>query len=135
MSGSDPEVTDLREYVAAGAFLESWAKQRWGPVGEFFIRFGDQRLDVGKQAREARNSLYENSHLESWSITRVRRETSSLAFVEVDLVVGGVAHQGVIRFILCDGTNGIELDPDAGRWFVAPYYPESFWTSQDDPEE
>lgn len=134
VSGSDPDATDLREHAAASGFLVSWAKQRWGLVGEFFIRFGDQPHDVGKQAREAR-SLYENNPLESWSITRVRRETSSLAFVEVDLVIGGVAHQGVIRFLLCDESNGIELDSDAGRWFVAPYYPESFWTSRGDPTE
>lgn len=131
MSGSDVRVNDLREFVMASHFLEAWEKSQWGPVGGFFIRFGDQRRDVGKQAREAR-SLYETNPLERWLITRVRRESSSLAFVEADLVVGGETRQGVIRLILCDASNGIELDPDAGHWFVAPYYPESFWTARND---
>lgn len=134
VSGSDADVPGLREYTAACELLIGWERQRWGPVSEFFMRFGDQSRDVGKQAREAR-SLYEHNPLESWSITRVRRETSSLAFVEVNLVVGGVARHGSIRLVLCDESNGIELDPDAGRWFVAPYHPESFWTSRDDPTE
>lgn len=127
--GSDPDAEGLREFAAAREFLVGWETHRWGPVGEFFIRFGDQASDVGKQAREAR-SLYENNPLDDWSITRVRRQTSSLALVEVDFVVGGVARQGVIRLVLCDESNGIELDPDAGRWFVAPYYPESFWAGR-----
>lgn len=129
-SGSN--ATELREYTAVSDFLMAWERQRWGPVGGFFIRFGDQTRDVGKQAREAR-SIYEHHPLENWSITRVRRETSSLAFVEVDLVVGGVAHEAEIRLVLCDEANGIELDPDAGRWFVAPYYPEAFWSSREGP--
>lgn len=131
VSGSDPAVAQLREYVAASEFLLAWEKQRWGPVGEFFVRFGDLRRDVGKQAREAR-SLYEHTPLEDWSIARIRRKTSSLAFVEVDLVVDGVARRGAIRLVLCDQSNDIELDPDAGHWFVSPYYPGAFWTSSSD---
>ncbi len=131
---ADGGVTNLREYVIASKFLMSWEKQQWGLVGEFFMRFGDQPRDVGKQAREAR-SLYGDRPLGQWSITKVRRETSSLAFVEVELVVGGVARQGVIRLVLCDESNGIELDPDAGTWFIAPYYPESFWTSREPPTD
>lgn len=134
VSGSELAPTDLREHVAASEFLVSWAKRRWGPVGGFFIRFGDQTRDVGKQAREAR-SLYEDNALQSWSITRISRATSSLAFVEVTLVVGDVCRQGTIRLVLCDENNRVELDPDAGRWFVAPYYPESFWTHRSDPTE
>ena len=130
--GSDRDAVDLREHIAASEFLLRWEKQQWGLVGDLFIRFGGQPRGVGKQAREAR-ALYENSPLETWSITRVRRATSSLAFIDVDLVVGGVNHRGVIRFVLCDENNEIELDPDAGRWFVAPYNPESFWTSREDP--
>ena len=132
VSGSDLATSDLREHVAASEFLAAWTKRRWGPVGGFFIRFGDQARDVGKQAREAK-SLYEENPLESWSITRVRRTSSSLAFVDVTLVVGGVRRQGAVRFVLCDENNRVELDPDAGRWFVAPYHPESFWAHRSDP--
>lgn len=134
VSGSDLAATDLREHVAASEFLVSWAKRRWGPVGGFFIRFGDQPREVGKQARKAK-SLYEGNPLESWSITRVRRATSSLTFVDVNLVVDGVSRQGTIRFVLCDENNRVELDPDAGRWFIAPYYPDSFWTHRSGPTE
>lgn len=130
VAGADPSVTDLREHVAASGFLTGWSKRQWGPVGAFFVRFGDQPRDVGKQALEARG-LYQDYPLAAWTITHVRRTTPSLAFVSVDFVVGEETHQGVIRLVLCDETNQIELDPDAGSWFVAPYWPESFWTPRD----
>lgn len=132
--GSDPNAGGLREYVAASEFLLRWEKQQWGLIGELFIRFGEQPRDMGKQAREAR-TLYENTPLESWSIARVRRATSSLAFIDVNLIVDGVSRPGVIRFVLCDESNRIELDPDAGGWFVSPYYPESFWASRIEPTD
>lgn len=123
---SASEAIRLREHESTVDFLTAWEKRRWGPVGQCFIRFGDQARDVGKQAREAR-TLYENHPLEKWSIVRVRRATSSLAFVEANLTVDGIAREAVIRLVLCNERNEIELDPDAGRWFVSPYYPEAFW--------
>lgn len=134
LSVSEYDATKLREFIAVDSFLELWENCRWGLLGEFFARFGDQFRDVGKQAQEAK-SLYDINPLDSWSVTRVRRETSSLAFVEAELVVGGVTRQAAIRLILCDDDNGVELDPDAGHWFVAPYYPESFWSSCDEASE
>lgn len=134
MAASDDQLNDLRESVAVHGFLEAWQRRQWGPVGGFFVRFGSQPHDVGRQAIEAR-ALYAGHPLKRWTITRVRRETSSLAFVEAEAEVGGITRQLVIRLILCDETNDVELDPNAGRWFVAPYYPESFWAPREGASE
>lgn len=131
LESTDSEVDALREFVAVDEFLSAWAKEQWGPVGGRFVRFGDQPRDIGGQAKEAR-TLYGDYPLDAWAITRIDRRTSSLALVHADLVVAGSPRKGVIRLILCDGSNDVELDPDDGEWFVAPYFPESFWTSSDD---
>lgn len=134
LSATDPRVSELREHLAVSEFLESWASRRWGPVGGLLIRFGDERRNVGAQAQVAK-MLYKDYPLDKWAITRVRRKASSRAHVEAELTIDGVTRQGAVQLILCDDNNEIELDPDAGNWFISPTYPESFWATSDTEQE
>lgn len=128
---NENQLLELREHAMIETFFEQWSKQRWGLVGGHFIRFGTQPRNVGDQAKEARN-LYEDHLLQSWRVIRVCRKTSSLALVDADLVVNGAERRATVRLVLCDDQNDIELDPDRGEWFVAPYFPESFWSRADE---
>lgn len=107
-------------------FLEDWSAKRWGPVGQYFLQFGQDTPTRGKLAYEAR-TLYTDYVLDTWTLGVIRHTGAGRVEVEANLVVNGEEYQSVLRWVRSDGKGNVAIPEwEEGEWLLAPYGPTVF---------